>query len=100
MQALTFTQQLILTIADKLLIAAVLVLVGYWLNKRLEQFKSHEAEKLQVLKGQQDGLIAIFKGNKTLDAHVPSGYDCRNWHIVVQSASYFLGRCRDVAVHL
>src|SRR5208337_4734083 len=66
MQSLTFTQQLILTIADKLLIAAVLVLVGYWLNKRLEQFKSHEAEKLQVLKGQQDGLIAIFKAQQDL----------------------------------
>jgi hypothetical protein len=66
MQSLTFTQQLILTIADKLLIAAALVLVGYWLNKRLEQFKSHEAEKLQVLKGQQDGLIAIFKAQQDL----------------------------------
>ena len=43
----SFHQQLLLTIVDKLIIAGALVLVGFWLNRRLEGFKSAEAAKLQ-----------------------------------------------------
>jgi flagellar biogenesis protein FliO len=45
---LSFHQQLLLTLVDKLIIAGALVLVGFWLNRRLEGFKSTEAARLQI----------------------------------------------------
>jgi hypothetical protein len=36
-----FREKLLLTLLDKLLLASVLILAGYWLNGRLEGFKSN-----------------------------------------------------------
>jgi len=58
---MTFTQQLVITLVDKLIIAGALVIVGYWLNKRLEAFKTDQAKQLQILRGQQDELLEIRK---------------------------------------
>jgi hypothetical protein len=58
---LSFDQQLLLTIVDKLIIAGALVLVGFWLNRRLEGFKSAEAARLEGFKSAEAARLEGFK---------------------------------------
>jgi hypothetical protein len=40
---MTFRQQLLLTILDKDLIALILAIAGFWLNRYIEAFRSRQA---------------------------------------------------------
>jgi len=51
---MTFEEQLIITLVDKLAIGALILIgglvVGYWLNRRLEEFKGKQAAAFQIAK--------------------------------------------------
>src|SRR5213592_4270772 len=66
MQSMTFSQQLIITLIDKLVIALVLALVGLWVNKKLGEFKGREDERIEAIKGQQAAWLEILKGHQAL----------------------------------
>lgn len=67
---MTFHQQLVLTIVDKLIIGGVIAVLGYLFKRSLDNRSAEVQEALQFLKGQQDGLLAAFNAQKNLDLQV------------------------------
>jgi len=73
MQSITFTEQLILTLTDKVAIGLVLAFVGFWLNKKLDDFKSQQTERLEALKGEQAVQLQLLAGEQAAWLKVMEG---------------------------
>lgn len=58
---MTFTEQLILTVVDKLLIALIAALVGYWVKGRLERVRREEQAQLARIKREEQAQLARAK---------------------------------------
>lgn len=56
-----FWQKLILTIVDKLLLAAIVLYVGYVLNRALEQFKGQLSREQEALKTVNQTVVDLTK---------------------------------------
>ena len=64
MAQLTFNQQVVLTLIDKVVIGGLFLLAAYALNKLLETFKSDQAEQLEAFKGGLARQLEDFKSER------------------------------------
>jgi hypothetical protein len=58
---MTFREQLIVTVVDKLAIGALILLVGWWLNRRLEIFRGQQAIKNEIEKLRHSKQIELLE---------------------------------------
>ena len=58
---MTFPQQLLLMIADKLVIAAIIAALVYYAQKNLEKFRSEQSLQNEIAKKRVDSLASGWK---------------------------------------
>lgn len=58
---MTFQQQLVLAVVDKLLIGAILALAGFWLNRYLEAFKIQRALQNELVKARDQKEMQLLE---------------------------------------
>jgi len=56
-----FSQRLILTIVDKLLLAVIVLIVGYYLNRVLEEFKGRLSRQQEALKTANQAVVDLTR---------------------------------------
>jgi len=64
---MTFKQQLILMVVDKLVIAGLIALIVLWGQKRLEAFRNEQALQKEIAKARVDSLAAGWKALNAWD---------------------------------
>ena len=58
---MTFPQQVLLTLLDKGLLALILAVAGFWLNRYVEAFKSRQAIEKELRKARDQKRIELLQ---------------------------------------
>lgn len=65
---MTFSEQLWLTIIDKAILAIGLLLVGYWINRRLERDKANEGIRQKIAEARAAAYLSLWQLTAEIDA--------------------------------
>ncbi len=65
---MTFSEQLWLTIIDKAILAIGVLLVGYWINRRLERDKANEGIRQKIAEARAAAYLSLWQLTAEIDA--------------------------------
>lgn len=65
---MTFTEQLLLNIIDKAILAVGVLLIGYWINRRLEHDKASEGIRQKVAEARATTYLSLWLLTAEIDA--------------------------------
>lgn len=65
---MTFSEQLWLTIIDKAILAIGVLIVGYWINRRLERDKANEGIRQKIAESRAATYLSLWQLTAEIDA--------------------------------
>lgn len=65
---MSFAEEFILVVVDKAILALGLLLIGYWLNRRLEHDKSDESIRQQIAESRAATYLSLWQLTAEIDA--------------------------------
>jgi hypothetical protein len=85
----SFSEQLIITLVDKLAIGALLIIAGYFLNRLLESFKTDQGKLLKAFEAQQTLTLDAFRSKRSFENELAKVRDAKNLDYLERQLSQF-----------
>jgi hypothetical protein len=84
-----FFDKLILTVVDKGLLVILALIVGLWVNRVLETFKTQQATLLETFRGQQALSLEAFKSQRSFENELARLRDAKHIDFLEKQLSQF-----------
>jgi hypothetical protein len=86
---MSFRQQLIITLVDKLAIGALLIFAGYFFNRLLESFRTDQGKLLKAFEAQQTLTLDAFRSKRSFENELAKLRDAKNLEYLERQLSEF-----------